>query len=194
MPEPHVLFLALGGNRRRAAEDEAKAIIARGGSATIALRGSSGWRKANLDGIRVIDVRELELRHAWMPATQLILRRLPRRAFRLVGRGPLRQRSAQGLKVYQRRIADPLHLRVFLPMLQRRRDASAETFIRRQLGNAKVDLLVVNDAASMPVAVALLRQWRADAVPEVAYGIDHFAPAAPAPPVRHGSGQPQGER
>jgi hypothetical protein len=195
MAEDRVVFLALGGTRRRAAADEAGRVVARGGVATVVVADSSAWRNDRLaDGVRLIDLKELELGHAWMPVEQAVLMRLPRRAARLVGRGPLRGWSKRALAAYRRRVADPLHHRAFVPLLRRGRGALPANLIRRRLRDTTVDLLVVNDPASMPAAVALLQTYDRGTSPRVAYGIDDLAPATSTPPAQHDRGQPQGDR
>jgi hypothetical protein len=191
-----VVFLALGATRRRAAADEAGRVVARGGTATVVVADSAAWRNESLaDGVRLIDLKDLELRHAWMPVEQAVLVRLPHRTARLVGRGPLRGWSERALRAYRRRVADPLHHRAFMPLLRRRRTALPANLIRRRLGDTTVDLLVVNDPASMPTAVALLHTYDRNTSPRVAYGIDDLAPATSTPPpARNDRGQPQGER
>jgi hypothetical protein len=125
----------------------------------------------------VLDLRELELGHAWMPFEQLVLARIPRFTFRVVGLGPIRRWSGRASRAYQRRVADPLHQRAFLPLLRRGRGAQAARLVRRRLGDRAVDLLVVNDPASMPAAVAFLATYDAGSRPQVAYSVDDAVPA-----------------
>jgi hypothetical protein len=177
----HVVFLALGGTRRRAAVDETGRVVAGGGTATLVITDAAGWRNFSLaTGVRVVELRRLELAHAWMPVEQLVLVRFPRFTFRIVGSGPMKRWSERVARAYQRRIADPLHQRAFLPLLRRGPGALAANLIRRRLGDRTVDLLVANDPASMPTAVALLRTYDRGGSPRVAYSIDDAAPVAPA--------------
>jgi hypothetical protein len=174
----HVVFLALGGTRRRAAQDESQRVVRRGDMATLVVTDPAEWRGYRpADGVRVLELRGLELRHAWMPFEQLILVRIPRFTFRIVGLGPVRRWSDRASRAYQRRVADPLHQRAFLPLLRRGRGAQAARLIRRQLGDRAVDLLVVNDPASMPAAVALLATFDEGGLPQVAYSVDDAVPA-----------------
>jgi hypothetical protein len=162
----HVLFLALGATRRRAAVDETARVVARGDQATLVITDRAQWRTFTVPpGVRLVQVKDLELRHAWMPAEQLLLFRIPGKAFRVV-------RSERAAGVYQRRIADRLHRRVFLPLLRRRPGAAVPRLIHRRLDGRPVDLLVVNDPASMPAAVALLAGFDRGGSPRVAYSID----------------------
>jgi hypothetical protein len=169
-----VLFLALGGTRQRAAAEETRRVVDRGGAATLVVADAAPWRNVRLAaGVRLLPLRELELRHAWMPAEQLLLVKVPRRVLRAVGLGPVKGWSERAARAYQRRIADPLHRRVFLPLLRRGTRATAAGLIRHRLRAEPVDLLVVNDPASMPAAEALLRSFDRGGSPRVAYTIDH---------------------
>jgi hypothetical protein len=196
MAERHVVFLALGGTRRAAAVDEARRVVAGDGDATIVVAEATAWRNDRLAaGVRMIELQQLELRHGWMPFEQLVLVRFPRLVFRIVGLGPIKRWSERASGAYRRRIADPLHQRAFLPLLRRRPGALAATLIRRHLGSARsVDLIVVNDPASMPAAVALLETYDRGGSPRVAYSIDNAASAVPTPPAQLNGGQPQGDR
>ena len=197
MTERHVLVLALGATRRRAAVDDAARVVAQGGTATIVTGDAALWGGDRLArGVRLVDLPQLELRHAWMPLEQLVLYRIPRFAFRAVGRGPLKPWSQRAGKAYQRRIADPLHRRALLPLLRRGRGAAAAQLIRRHLDAAgTVDLLVVNDPASMPTAATLVESYGRSGSPRVAYGLDHAVPAGSTPPSRRDGGQShQGDR
>jgi hypothetical protein len=173
--EQHVLFLALGANRRRATVAESARAVAGGDRVTVVVADSAGWGTEKFaDGVEVIDIAQLEMRHSWMPAEQLVLFRLPGRGFRLVGRGPLREWSRRAHRGYRRRLADRLHQRTFLPLLRRGRGTFIPNLIRRHLGTTNVDLLVVNDPASMPAAVDLLRSFDGSGPPpHVAYSFDH---------------------
>jgi hypothetical protein len=169
----HVLFLALGGTRRRAALDETTRVIDRGGEATLVVTDAAQWRNFRLSpAVRVVQLRELELGHGWMPFEQLALVRFPRFIFRIVGLGPVKRWSERAAGAYQRRIADPLHQRAFLPLLRRGPGAAAASLIRARVGGQPVDLLVANDPASLPTAVALLQTYDRGDSPRVAYSID----------------------
>jgi hypothetical protein len=169
----HVLFLALGATRRRAALDETTRVVGRGDQATLLVTDAAQWRSFALAAdVRVIELRRLELSHGWMPFEQLVLVRFPRLMFRVIGWGPVKRWSERAAPAYQRRIADPLHRRVFLPLLRRGPGAAAASLIRRRLDGQTVDLLVANDPASMPTAVALLQTFDRGGSPRVAYSID----------------------
>ncbi|MFG1603043.1 hypothetical protein [Actinoplanes sp. NPDC049265] len=172
----HVLFLAEGGTRKRAAAVDAARVLEAGGRATLVVRDFAAWSDERLDPrIQVIDVDRLEKRYGWMRAEQMLLVRVPRLAFRIAARGRARAWSQRAASAWERRVATPLHERRFLPLLRRRHAARPPALIRQQLGAAtEVDLLVVTDPASMPAAVAYLRSHD---VPGVAYSLD-TAPAS----------------
>jgi hypothetical protein len=173
----HVLFLAEGGNRKRAAVADAERVVAAGGRATLVIRQASKWRDEPVsDGVRVIDLHELEKQERWMPVEWLLLVRLPRFAFRVVGLGPVKGIADRASRAWRRRVANPLHARVFLPLIRRRERSRPESLLERGIGaRTAVDLLVITDPASMPTAVDFLHGHD---VPRVAYGLDHAAPAA----------------
>lgn len=192
MADDRVLFLALGGTRRRAAVAETAQVVARGGTATLVVTDAAAWRGDRpAEGVRLVDLTELERTHGWMPVQRFLLVRLPERLFRLVGRGPLRPWSTRATKAYRRRVADPLHER-WRPLSRGDRAGSAAEMIRGHLRRTGVQLVVVNDPASMPAAVALLRTYDRDSAPRVAYHLDRTAPADPGPPGPHDSAQPRG--
>jgi hypothetical protein len=172
----HVLFLAEGGTRKRAAAIDAVRVLDAGGEATLVVRDLAAWKNERLDKrIRVVDLDRLEKQYGWMRAEQLLLVRGPRAAFRIVGVGPVKAWSKRAAGAWDRRIATPLHQRRFLPLLRRRPAARPPALIHRHLGErAAVDLLVITDPASMPAAVTYLESHD---VPRVAYNLD-TAPAA----------------
>jgi hypothetical protein len=172
----HVLILAEGGQRKRAALSDAEAVLARGGQATLVLRRRSQWRTEVIsDRIQVVDLHELEKQERWMPLEWLLLVRAPRFAFRVVGLGPAKNFSERASRAWRRRVANPLHRRVFLPMIRRRDGSRPESLVERGIGaRTAVDALVITDPGSMPTAVDYLERHE---VPFVAYSLDHAAPA-----------------
>lgn len=194
MADDRVLFLALGGTRRRAAVAETGQVVACGGTATVVVADAAAWRNDRFAGdVRLVDLTEEELRHGWMPLEQLVLVRLPARFFRLIRRGPLGAWATRAAKGYRRRVGDPLHQRL-RPLSRRGRVSFNAGLIRRHLRHTNVNLVVVNDPASMPTAVALLQTYDGDDAPRVAYSIDRTARAASVPTGPHDSAQQQGER
>ncbi|MBG0561610.1 hypothetical protein [Actinoplanes aureus] len=165
MADRNVLILALGGTRRRAALDDAALVTADGGNATVVVGDTALWRNDKpAPGVRLVAQAELELRHTWLRWEQLMLYRLPRRA--------LKGRSDRAWQAYRRRVADKLHRKVFLPLARRGSgDRTARLIRRYETAMGKLDVLVVNDPASMPVAVSLLRTYGGTELPQVAYGI-----------------------
>ena len=169
MADRNVLVLALGGTRRRAALEDAARVVAAGGTAVILVDDSATWRNDRpARGVRLVDRSALERRHSWLRWEHLLLYRVPGFAFRKAG--------DRVWQAYRRRVADRLHRRVFLPLARRGTVGLPPHLIRRYADAAgKLDLLVVNDPASMPAAVALLRTYGRTDAPRVAYGIDEPA-------------------
>jgi hypothetical protein len=176
----HVLVLALGATRRRAAIDDAERVVARGGTADLVVRAATAWRDVlPAGGVRLIDVAELEQRRAWVPVERLLLYRVPLGLLRVLGFGSLKPWSEQARRAYQRRIADPLHRRLHAALIRPGDGRLTAGLIRRQLGrDSSIDLLLVNDPASMPTAVALLREHGPGAQPPVSYDLDHAGSGA----------------
>ena len=167
----HVVVLAEGGTRKRAAIGDAERVLAAGGKATLVIRQSSKWRnEAIADGIQVIDLHELEKAERWMALEWLLLVRGPRLAFRVVGLGPVKGFAERASRAWRNRVANPLHQRVFLPLMRRRERSRPESLVWRGIGDrTAVSLLLITDPASMPTAVDFLE--RRD-VPRVAYSLD----------------------
>jgi hypothetical protein len=112
-----------------------------------------------------------------MAAEQLVLFRGPTSLLRRVGG----RRGGRLASAYERRIADRLHRRGFLPLYRRLWRDSAERPLeafRRQQGS--FDAIVVTDPQSFPVALRLVGPPGRDPVPRVAFRVDQLlAPADP---------------
>ena len=165
----HVLILAEGGQRKRAAITDAETVVARGGQATLVLRQRSKWAaEAISDQVRIVDLHDLEKQERWMPLEWLLLVRGPRFVFRVV-------RSERASRAWRNRVANPLHRRVFLPIMRRREGSRPESLVDRGIGaSTVVDAMVITDPGSMPTAADYLDRHD---VPLVAYSLDHAAPA-----------------
>ncbi|MEU4426718.1 hypothetical protein AB0F81_39370 [Actinoplanes sp. NPDC024001] len=165
MADRNVLILALGATRRRAALDDAATVAADGGTATILVSDPAAWRNDKpAPGVRLVAQADLEPRPGWLRWEQLVLYRLPRRA--------LKGRADRAWRAYRRRVADKLHRKVFLPLARRGAETRPAHLIRQHVtAVGKLDLVVVNDPASMPVAVSLLHTYGGNELPRVAYGI-----------------------
>jgi hypothetical protein len=83
--------------------------------------------------------------------------------------------------------------RAFSPLRRRERGTFIPSLIRRHLGAATVELLVVNDQVSVSAAVDLLHSLDGSGPPGVAYSFDHAVPAS-HPPARHDRAHQQGDR
>ncbi|MFE9201841.1 hypothetical protein [Micromonospora sp. NPDC007230] len=174
------LFLALGATRRRAVVAESGQVVAEGGEAVVLINSAASWRRETFpDGVQVVEVAQLEQQQPVRRAETLLLYRAPRFLLhRVVGRGRLRPRARRASKAYERRIADRVHRRLFLPAYGRLfKQARSRVVAREVRRQAPFDVLVVTDALSMPMAVDLLDRWAADGAagtaPTVAYSIDH---------------------
>jgi hypothetical protein len=169
----HIVFVAEGGNRKRAAVAEAEQALAAGDDVTLVIRHRSQWdSQAGIPaGARVIDLHGLEKQERWVPVEWLLLVRGPRFAFRILGVGPLKAFSERASRAWRHRIANPLHARVFLPLVRRREQSRPVALLERGLGGrTRVDLLVVTDPMSMPSAVEFLDRHPAT---RVAYDVEH---------------------
>jgi hypothetical protein len=168
----HVVILAEGGQRKRAAVTDAERAVAEGNEATLVLRQRSKWRDEPIsDRVRVVDLHDLEKQERWMPVEWLLLVRVPRFAFKVVGVGPIKGFSQRASSAWRRRVANPLHRRVFLPMVRRRAGSRPESLMERGIGaRTVVDVLLITDPGSMPTAADFLDHHD---VPRVAYSLDH---------------------
>jgi hypothetical protein len=116
-----VLFLALGGSRRKETIAESARVVAAGGRAVILVdRVGSGWRPDLLaPGVEVVEVAGLLRRHAPWRAQEAVLFGAPRALLRAAGRGRLRRFAERAGAAYERRLAWRVHRRVFLPAYER---------------------------------------------------------------------------
>ena len=171
-----VLFLALGANRRLAVTQESRRLAEAGERPVVLIDDPRSWTAETFaPGVTVLSLREQPDRHWPVAAEQLVLFRGPTAVLRRVGG----RRGGRLASAYQRRIADRLHRRGFLPLYRRfwrtGADRPLEAFRRRQ---GRFDAIVVTDPQSFPVARRLVElSDRADA-PRVAFRIDQLlAPA-----------------
>jgi hypothetical protein len=179
-----VLFLALGAGRRLAVTEESRRLAEAGERPVVLVDDRRGWAAETFaPGVTVLSLREQSAGH-WPETTeQLVLFRVPKALIRRVGG----RRGGKLASAYQRRIAERLHRRAFLPLYRRLwRDAAdrpLEAFRRRQ---GRFDAIVVTDPQSLPVAQRLVGPaGRADA-PRVAFRIDQLlSPAAPGDGMNH---------
>jgi hypothetical protein len=171
-----VLFFALGGTRRRAVAEESGDVVARGGRAVVLVDQVKQWKGSFPRGVDVVDVSQLELRHLPRSIEMALLFRAPRRLFRMLGRGRLAPWTRRAGRAYERRVAVPLHRKVFMPAYHRVWRGARGRLIRRHvLRGTSFDLFVVSDPASIPDAAGILSSYLAGGVapPGLAFGIDH---------------------
>lgn len=184
MTEMNVLFLALGATRRRAVVEESARVTADGGTAVVIVEQASAWRKETFaPGVEVVDLATVA-RHAPVRIEQLLLYRAPGFLLRRVlGRGPLRAPVHRAAGAYQRRIADRIHRRLFLPLYRRVwGDVRTRVLDREVSRRAPFRSVVVADPLSMPDVVRMFRteQTGGGAAPKLCYSIDHVVREAVA--------------
>ncbi|MEU4567478.1 hypothetical protein [Micromonospora sp. NPDC023956] len=175
MAAQRTLFLALGGNRARVVVEESARVVADGGHATVVVDELTAWRGQRFaPGVRVVELARLQREHLPVAAEQLIVHRVPRAALRAVGRGRLSGWSQRAGRAYDRRIAGRVHRRIFLPVYHRFWGDARYRLLRRRIARDGLDLLVVADPVSIPVAARLL----ADRIcPDISYGLDTASPS-----------------
>jgi hypothetical protein len=177
-----VLFLALGANRRLAVTQESRLLAEAGERPVVLVDDPSSWAAETFaPGVTVLSLREQSDGHWPVAVEQLVLFRGPTALLRRVGG----HRGGRLASAYERRIADRLHHRGFLPLYRRLWRDSAERPLeafRRQQGS--FDAIVVTDPQSFPVAQRLVGPPGRDAAPRVAFRIDQLLT-----PVDPGSGE-----
>jgi hypothetical protein len=172
-----VLFVALGASRKRAVTDESAEVVAAGGAAVVLVDDARAWASVTFaDGVEVVQAATLAAEHWPRRAESLLLYRGPRFLLhRAAGRGTPRARRV--VKAYERRVADRVHRRLFLPLYDRmwnRTQSRVMVQCLRRLG--PFDLLVVTDAPSLPEARRLLGgHLGGSGAPRIAFSIDQVA-------------------
>jgi hypothetical protein len=176
MRDLDVLILAVGATRRKAVVADSTRVIAEGGRATVLIDKADAWRQETLaPGVRILRA-ELD---GPIRVEQLMLVRAPRRLFRLIAHGPLSRFAQRAGGAYQRRIADRVHRRIFLPLYRRVwGEVGLRPLTRFIRHRGHVDLLVVSDPASIPLAAQFVDRYVADAANpmNIAYNLDHVMP------------------
>lgn len=176
-----VLFLALGASRTRTAAEESAQVVADGGQAVVLIDQRKSWRRVTFDqAVTVIELSRLESGRLPVRIEQLLLYRAPRKLFRVVGRGALRDRMGRLSGTYETRFADRVHRRLAVPLYRPGWGEGSRRVIRQGLPGT-FDLIVVLDPVSMPYAAGLLADYEARgvALPRVAFGLDYAGTAAP---------------
>lgn len=176
MMAEHVLILALGATRKRAVVEDAAAVVARGGTVTVLISSAANWRRERFaSDVRMINLAELEGRVLPLRLERAVLYRVPRLLFRTIGRGRLAAWTKRAGRAYEKWIADRVHRRVVLPTYRRLRSSQVpQQLADRAVAETRVDLLVVADPASIPLAARIIRQ--STLVPQVGYGLPYLTP------------------
>ncbi|MDT9682966.1 hypothetical protein RND61_12920 [Streptomyces sp. TRM76323] len=185
-----VLFLALGGARKRTVLEESAAVVAAGGRAVVLVSQKQPWAStAFAPGVELVTLSELEARHLPHRLERAVLYKGPRRVAGAVGRGPLGPKTKKALKAYEKRVAGRVHRRVFVPLHRRVWPTAAARMVLRCFEtHGGPDLVVVSDAHSIRRAVEMMESWHSDGrkIPRVCYSVDSGAPSfvADASPKR----------
>ncbi|PWU44324.1 hypothetical protein DLE60_20445 [Micromonospora globispora] len=185
----HVLFLSVGGTRRRAVVEESAQVLADGGTATVVVDRAGPWSKETFaTGVTVVELAGLEQRQPALRFEQAVLYKAPRKVLRTVGRGPLRRFAKRAEKSYERRVASRVH-RALLRMRGDVRPRLVESLIRRGAG---VDVVVVTDPLAMPYAARLVTGAAQASKPSVCFSYD-YAGDTPKRQLRSMSDAVQGD-
>jgi hypothetical protein len=139
--------------------DESRQVSEGGGTAVVLASEPSMWSKETFaPGVRLIALSNLA-GHWPISTEQLVLFRGPRFVLRRVlGKGT--PRADRFVRAYERRIARPIHRRVFQPAYGRlwRRRVNQPLDAFWQKNRNRFDAIVVTDAMSFPAAEHLLAQ------------------------------------
>jgi glycogen synthase len=170
-PDGRVLFLALGGSRRKVVVAEASAVLAAGGRATVVVDVPGAWNADPLPaGAKVVEAGRLEGRHWPLRLADRVLIGAPRRVVRLLSRGRLQPIAQRAGRAYERRLADRVRRRVVLPTYRRMwTDARTRLLAREVLRGGPYDRWIVTDPVSMPDAVRLA--GTAPAAPPIGFAL-----------------------
>lgn len=178
----NVLFMALGGTRRRAVEKEAVSIAERGGEVTILIATPWAWPVRNFPaGTRVVALKQLE-RGLWQ-LEALLFSAGPGFLYRKIYHGKLRRFFPKGaFQRFMLRVTRGLSQWEATRIYNRRFKTVGYSSGRlpqagpnwRPLDGRSFDLLVVADALSMPAAVDFLAHAsERGGKPQVVFSADH---------------------
>jgi hypothetical protein len=160
----NVVMLALGANRQNAVQDDAAFLLDRGAEVTLVTTQAQKW--PGLDPrTEVLELSAHESRHPVRYLEWLVVFRLPRVPFSLLGRVPGMRGKAAGLqRAYEQKLAWRFHRRIFERAYKGVRPLVLWRVARRRvlptLDFAATDLLLVLDSASIPIAWHLARRHR----------------------------------
>jgi len=170
----NVLFLALGASRKRAVIEECAKVVADGGTATVMIASARNWQSAGFaSGVTVIDSSVLQRAQLPWRIERLVVYRGPG----FVLRRALGRRGKSAADAYEKKVADRFHRRVFLPIHQRlRRDARGRLIAQHITRSPRpYEWIVVTDSRSMPEAVEVLDNLRADTRIGLVWSADHIS-------------------
>lgn len=180
-----VLFLALGGNRKRAALAESRAMAERGDRVVVLISGRRAWAKESFaPGIEVVALDGFR-RHWPLAAEHLVVFRGPRFLLRRIA-GYGTERADRALSAYDRVFANRAHRFLISSVYGRLwRDGAhrqIDAFLRRY---GMFDAVVVADTRSVPsgLRVAEQAQARTGTPPRVAFRVEPLLATAAAGPA-----------
>ncbi len=177
----NVLFLALGGGRRKGTLAEADQVIAEGGRALILVDSFGPWKLESVpEGVEMVGLTSLERQHWPMQVTDALILRAPDRLLRAIGRGPVRRLAKRIRGAYKRRVGQPIHRRVtvgYHKLWPDRHHGLVMSLVRRR----EIDFIVVTTHQSMIRAARMQRDLDAAAIsrPKTRFSIDHLVDASP---------------
>ncbi|WP_199752443.1 hypothetical protein [Actinoplanes sp. ATCC 53533] len=169
----NVLFLALGAGRRRAVVEESAKVVANGGTATVVVATAHPWTAEIASGVTVIDSSVLHRAQLPWRIERLVVYRGPR----FVLKKALGRRGKSAVRTYEKKVADRFHRRVFLPIHKRlRRDVRSQLIAQHITRSPRpYEWIVVTDSRSMPEAVEVLDNLRADTRIGLVWSADHIS-------------------
>jgi hypothetical protein len=169
----NVLFLALGAGRRRAVVEESAKVVADGGTATVVIATAHRWTAEIAPGVTVLDSSVLHRAQLPWRIERLVVYRGPR----FVLKRALGRRGKAAARAYEKKVADRFHRRVFLPLHKRlRRDVRGQLIAQHIARSPRpYEWIVVTDSRSMPDAVEVLNNLRADTRIGLVWSADHIS-------------------
>jgi hypothetical protein len=149
MPERGVLFLAVGGTRRRGVVEAASRVVAAGGRASVVVGDPADWAADPCPPqVEILALWPVERRRPVFRFEQGLLA-APGLALRAVGRT-----SAQA--AYRSRVADRIHRRLTGPAIRATFGDIRHRLVRRHTNEHRPQVLIIADAPSVPLATRLL--------------------------------------
>jgi hypothetical protein len=171
-----VLFLALGASRHVAVIEESRRLAEAGGHPVVLVDRPKQWAdQPPPPGVEFEALVTIGADHWPTAAERMLLFRGPRFVLRrLAGRGTAR--ADRVVSAYQRRIADPVHRRAFLPLYRRvwhgKRERPLDMLMRR---HGRFDAVIVADARSFPAAQRVVERLAGSTgAPRVAFRVDQL--------------------